>query len=221
MNGIEKITARIAAEAGAEAEAILAEARAQAAEIGAEFEKKAQEEYQSCLRRGTVETEQRVQRLGNTARLEAKKEVLALKQELIAAAYDKAREKILNLPQAEYVAFLAAQAGKASVSGDEVIALNEADRASIGAQVVEADLARALEEVPTRTAVLDVTYPEPPRPDCPLLGLPNVFFTPHIAGSAGDEVCRMGEFMVEEFRRYTSGMETRYQVTLKMLETMA
>ena len=90
-----------------------------------------------------------------------------------------------------------------------------------GAQVVEADLARALEEVPTRTAVLDVTYPEPPRPDCPLLGLPNVFFTPHIAGSAGDEVCRMGEFMVEEFRRYTSGMETRYQVTLKMLETMA
>jgi len=138
MNGIEKITARIAAEAGAEAEAILAEARAQAAEIGAEFEKKAQEEYQSCLRRGTVETEQRVQRLGNTARLEAKKEVLALKQELIAAAYDKAREKILSLPQAEYVAFLAAQAGKASVSGDEVIALNEADRASIGAQVVEA-----------------------------------------------------------------------------------
>lgn len=138
MNGIEKITARIAAEAGAEAEAILAEARAQAAEIGAEFEKKAQEEYQSCLRRGTVETEQRAQRMGNTARLESKKEILALKQELIAAAYDKAKEKILNLPETEYVAFLAAQAGKAAVSGDEEIALNEADRAKVGTQVVEA-----------------------------------------------------------------------------------
>lgn len=138
MNGIEKITARIAAEAQAEAAAILAAARTQAQGIGAEFEKKAQEAYQLCLRSGTLETEQRVQRMGNTARLEAKKEVLALKQELIAAAYDKAKEKILALPEAEYVAFLAAQAGKAAVDGDEEILLNAADRAKVGEQVVAA-----------------------------------------------------------------------------------
>lgn len=138
MNGIEKITARIIAEANAEAAATIAAAQAQAGEIGAANEKKAQEEYQACMRTGKVETEQRVQRLGNTARLEAKKEILALKQELIAAAYAKAKEKILNLPEAEYVAFLAAQAGKASISGDETIVLNETDKAKLGAQVAEA-----------------------------------------------------------------------------------
>ena len=138
MNGIEKITARIIAEANAEAAATIAAAQAQAGEIGAANEKKAQEEYQACLRTGSVETEQRIQRLGNTARLEAKKEILALKQELIAAAYAKAKEKILNLPEAEYVAFLAAQAGKASISGDETIVLNETDKAKLGAQVAEA-----------------------------------------------------------------------------------
>lgn len=138
MNGIEKITARIAAEAGAEAAEILAAARAQAEGIGAEYEKKAQEAYQLRLRTGKVETEQRVQRLGNTARLEAKKDILALKQELIAAAYAKAKEKLLGLPEAEYVAFLAAQAGKAAVDGDEEIVLNAADRAKVGEQVVSA-----------------------------------------------------------------------------------
>jgi V/A-type H+-transporting ATPase subunit E len=138
MNGIEKITARILAEASAEAEAILAAARAQAEEIGADYEKKAQEEYQSCMRAGALNTQQRVQRMGNTARLEAKKEILALKQELIAEAYTKAREMILNLPQEEYVAFLAAQAGKAAISGDEEIVLNAADRAKVGEQVVAA-----------------------------------------------------------------------------------
>lgn len=138
MNGIEKITARIIAEANAEAAATIAAAQAQAGEIGAANEKKAQEEYQACMRTGKVETEQRIQRLGNTARLEAKKEILALKQELIAAAYAKAKEKILNLPEAEYVAFLAAQADKASISGDETIVLNETDKAKVGAQVAEA-----------------------------------------------------------------------------------
>ena len=138
MNGIEKITARILAEANAEAAAVIAAAQAEAGEIGAAYEKKAQEEYQACMRTGKVETEQRIQRLGNTARLEAKKEILALKQELIAAAYAKAKEKILNLPEAEYVAFLAAQAGKASISGDETIVLNETDKAKLGAQVAEA-----------------------------------------------------------------------------------
>ena len=67
-----------------------------------------------------------------------------------------------------------------------------------GAQVVEADLVRALREAPDRTAVLDVTFPEPPAADSPLNALPNVFLTPHIAGSKGREVERMGAYMAEE-----------------------
>lgn len=90
-----------------------------------------------------------------------------------------------------------------------------------GAQVVEADLIRALKEVPTRVAVLDVTAPEPPLEDSEFYAMPNVILTPHAAGSMGREVKRMGKYAVAEAMRYIKGEELEYSVTLKMLETMA
>jgi phosphoglycerate dehydrogenase-like enzyme len=42
------------------------------------------------------------------------------------------------------------------------------------------------------SAILDLTEPEPPPPDSPLFALPNVFLTPHVAGSRGNELARMG-----------------------------
>ncbi|WP_028552730.1 hydroxyacid dehydrogenase [Paenibacillus sp. UNC451MF] len=90
-----------------------------------------------------------------------------------------------------------------------------------GLQVVEEDLIRALRTVPTRTAVLDVTYPEPAQPESELLTLDNVILTPHIAGSNPSEVTRMAEYVLDEFRRYLQQEELHYQVSLKMLETMA
>lgn len=90
-----------------------------------------------------------------------------------------------------------------------------------GAQVDEAGLIRALTEVPTRCAVLDVTWPEPPELGSPFYALKNVFLTPHIAGSLGNEVHRMGEYMLEEAVAFDEGRELRYGVTEKMLETMA
>ncbi len=90
-----------------------------------------------------------------------------------------------------------------------------------GAQVVEADLVRTLAQRPDLTAVLDVTHPEPPQEGSPLLSQPNVFLTPHIAGSKGREVERMGAYMAEECARYLRGEPTLYEVTAQMLETMA
>ncbi len=90
-----------------------------------------------------------------------------------------------------------------------------------GAQVVEADLARALAECPGRTALLDVTDPEPPAADSPFYTLPNVVLTPHIAGSAGDEVARMGAYMLDEFRLLAADAPLRFEVTKPMLATMA
>lgn len=90
-----------------------------------------------------------------------------------------------------------------------------------GAQVVENDLVRVLRERPDLTALLDVTYPEPPVEAHKFYTLPNCLLTPHIAGSAGDEVRRMGEYMLEEYRKYLMGDACQYEVTQKMLETMA
>jgi phosphoglycerate dehydrogenase-like enzyme len=54
-------------------------------------------------------------------------------------------------------------------------------------------------------AVLDVTDPEPLPPDHPLLRLPNVLVTPHLAGSQGHDMRRLGEFAVGELTRFVRG----------------
>ena len=90
-----------------------------------------------------------------------------------------------------------------------------------GAQVVEADLINTLKKRSDLTALLDVTLPEPPESDSELYTLPNCILTPHIAGSAGNEVRRMGEYMKAEYANFTSDKPCQYEVTLKMLETMA
>lgn len=90
-----------------------------------------------------------------------------------------------------------------------------------GAQVVEDDLVRALRERDDLVALLDVTYPEPPTKDHAFFSLKNCFLTPHIAGSIGDEVRRMYEYMADECARFVAGEPTRWQVSERMLETMA
>lgn len=90
-----------------------------------------------------------------------------------------------------------------------------------GAQVVEADLIDVLRERRDLMAVLDVTDPEPPEPNSPLYSLPNCILTPHIAGSIGNEVRRMSEYMAAECRRFLQGEPCQWEVTLPMLEYMA
>ena len=90
-----------------------------------------------------------------------------------------------------------------------------------GAQVVEDDLCKVLADRSDITALLDVTWPEPPVEGHPFYSLKNCILTPHIAGSAGMEVFRMSEYMVNEYNKYIAGEKTQYEVSLKMLETMA
>lgn len=70
-------------------------------------------------------------------------------------------------------------------------------------------------------AVLDVTDPEPLPDDSPLRSLPNVFLTPHLAGSQGTELGRMTEHVVDEIRRWAAGEPARNQVTKDALGRLA
>ena len=90
-----------------------------------------------------------------------------------------------------------------------------------GQQVVEADMIVALKAEPARVAVLDVMWPEPPEEGSELYTLKNVYLTSHIAGSLGGEVQRMGEYMLEEFTAFYENRSTKYEVSEKMLITMA
>lgn len=70
-------------------------------------------------------------------------------------------------------------------------------------------------------AVLDVTDPEPLPPDSPLLDLPNVFLTPHLAGAVGNEVARLGELAVSELERFAAGAPLHHVITSAELGRIA
>ncbi|HEY8728147.1 MAG TPA: hydroxyacid dehydrogenase [Acidothermaceae bacterium] len=92
---------------------------------------------------------------------------------------------------------------------------------SRGAVVDPDALVEVLEQRLDLQAILDVTDPEPLPMSHRLRALPNVVITPHIAGSLGRECHRLGDMMVEEFRRYLAGEALAWQVDLANLEQIA
>ena len=138
MNGIEKITARIAEDGKAESDALLAQARAQAAEIAARYQAEAKAAADEVLEQGRKNAEARARHLDSTAQMECRKAVLAAKQDVIEEAFQAAHKKLLDLPQAEYIAFLAGLAAQASVTGKEKLIFSANDRAQVGKDVVAA-----------------------------------------------------------------------------------
>lgn len=136
MNGIEKITAKLSADCDLELEAIRSETAAQCLLIREAGDKAAQEEYWRLVKLGVKDCEQRVSHLSRTAQMEAKKSVLTLKQEMVSRAFDRARELILELPEEQYVAFLARMAAQASSTGLEELYFSARDLAGAGKKIV-------------------------------------------------------------------------------------
>jgi phosphoglycerate dehydrogenase-like enzyme len=89
-----------------------------------------------------------------------------------------------------------------------------------GALVDQDALIRELETGRIR-AVIDVTDPEVPDPGCPLWDLENVVLTPHVAGSRGLELHRIGERAVAEVGRLSRGEPLIYEVTKERYPTNA
>jgi phosphoglycerate dehydrogenase-like enzyme len=65
-------------------------------------------------------------------------------------------------------------------------------------------------------AILDVTEPEPLPVEHPLLTLPNVLVTPHIAGSLGAETRRMAEHALDELQAWCEGRPLSTPLTAEM-----
>lgn len=74
-----------------------------------------------------------------------------------------------------------------------------------GGLVVEADLARALEEGRLAGAGLDVLCVEPPPPDHPLLRAPNCVITPHVAWATRAARARLIQAAADNVRAFLAG----------------
>lgn len=121
MDGIEKIIERINAAAAEECAAIAQKAESDCAAIRSEYEKKLQAAYESAIEKGEKEIGLDAERTLRNARLDARKELLLAKQNVLDTAFQTAKEKLLNLPEDQYIAWLASLACKASDGSGEII----------------------------------------------------------------------------------------------------
>jgi len=88
--------------------------------------------------------------------------------------------------------------------------------AARGELINEADLAAALKNGHVAGAALDVFAEEPPK-NCPLVGLPNVITTPHIAGSTAEAQEELGTQVAVQVRDYLAEGAIRNAVNLPAL----
>lgn len=137
MNGIDRITERIEADAMQQAKAIIAEAEAKCAEIRKENEKNAHEHYLELIRSGTKDCESLLSRRKSAAEMDGKKSILALKQDCVAAAFEMAKDRLANMPEENYVVFLAKLVSDAAVTGSEELVLNKNDKEKLGKAILD------------------------------------------------------------------------------------
>ena len=136
MNGIEKITAKLASDCEAELAQLRAETQEKCQAVKEAGDKAAQEEYWRLVKSGVKDCEQRVSQLSRTAQMEARKSVLALKQEMVSEAFERAKEMLANLPEEQYVAFLGRKAAAAAMFGQEELYFSQRDMAGAGKKIV-------------------------------------------------------------------------------------
>ena len=137
MNGIEKITQRITAEAQAEIDRVLGAAKEEAAQITARMTAEADAVAAELAAKNEKSAAEHEERLVSAAQMEARKVQLAAKQEMLEKAYECALEKLCAMPAEQYTAVLAELMVKASSTGTESVIFSAEDREKVGKAAVE------------------------------------------------------------------------------------
>ena len=137
MEGIEKITAKILADAKGEADRLRAETDRKVAELHAQAESQAAQESAAILAKGERAAKERLERLSSAAAMETRKLELAAKQEVLEQAFQLALDDLCALPEKEYLQLLVALLKKASSTGREQVIFSPKDRQALGRQTVD------------------------------------------------------------------------------------
>lgn len=132
--GAERINRRILDDARAQAGKVAEEAAGKASAILAAAEKEAGKRKEQILERAQKEAEEQKRRILGIAQLDARKEILAAKQELIEKAFEQAAAKLVDLEEASYFDFLRQMLLVSMKTGEEVIVLSPRDKARASAK---------------------------------------------------------------------------------------
>lgn len=135
MEGMDKITARIIADAEREIAEIQRENDEKIEALTAEAQSAAEQESLELLTRGRRAAEERRERLSSSAAVECHKLELAAKQELLEETFATAVEQLCSLPRKEYLALIASLAAEAAEGGEQMI-LSPRDAEQYGTEVI-------------------------------------------------------------------------------------
>ena len=99
---------------------------------------------------------------------------------------------------------------------DHAIFINTARGMCVDEQALIAEL-----ETGRILACIDVTDPEPPKPDSPLFSLPNCILTPHVAGAVKQNVYRQGRLVADQIEAFLSGSPMDGEIDLTQHDRLA
>ncbi|MBS4030318.1 MAG: hypothetical protein KGZ63_02705 [Clostridiales bacterium] len=102
MSGANKLIEKILAEANSQAETVLAEAEQRAAEISAKGVKEAEAKKKSLLDNAKVQGEERKRRAHTIAELDARKAILAAKEQMIEDTFAQAIGRLQKVDKKAY-----------------------------------------------------------------------------------------------------------------------
>ena len=136
MNGIERITTRIEADARTEIDRVLGAAREEAEQILSRGRAQAEAEKSALQERAEKAATEREERLVSMARMEARQVSLAARQEMVEKAYALALEKLCSMPKETYIQVTAELLVQAAAEGKGEVIFNAADAGRIGAAAV-------------------------------------------------------------------------------------
>ena len=138
MNNIETITSRIASQAQAEIAELDRQTEREIQQILDRCAAQAQAEYTQVLQEGQAAAAAHLEQLDSMDALEARKQVLAKKRELVSETFDLVMQQLCAMEGAERASLLAQLAVNGCTTGTEELVLSTEDREDIGEGVVEA-----------------------------------------------------------------------------------
>lgn len=129
MTGLDNLLSEIQTLAQEEADVILRSAENEAAKIKDESQKQIESQTREILVKAETAAKNIMERGVSNQKIQQRNEILKLKQDLLSGAVAKAKQKIIELPDAEYFELLKTWAKKAGIDGKAAICMNAKDLA--------------------------------------------------------------------------------------------
>ncbi len=136
MDGLNRITERIATDTEREAEQLLVLAREEARVKHLSYQDTAANRGERILEHSRQQARELIQRTTSAAELEARKTLLSVRQSLVSEVFEKARVALSALSPADYSTLLIRLTVNASLTGTEEIIMNPEDHQRYGSEVV-------------------------------------------------------------------------------------